>query len=168
MLLLMRVIHILGGVAWAGGSFVTAGFVEPTAKALGPEGGRFMQHVTGPGRLSMYLSISAVLNTLSGIYLYSVRSGGFRAEWMTTGEGLTLTIGALAGLVAAVYGGAVTSRTAVKLGKLGQQLAAAGGPPKPEQLAAMGDLQNKLAQSGRIGSLLLLIAVIGMSLSGHG
>ena len=32
LLLVLRVIHILGGVFWAGSSFLLTGFIEPTAE----------------------------------------------------------------------------------------------------------------------------------------
>jgi len=46
-------------------------------------------------------------------------------------------------------------------------MAANQGPPSPEQLAEMGQLQEQLARHGRISALLLLITVGGMSLTGY-
>jgi uncharacterized membrane protein len=166
-LILMRVIHIFSSVAWAGGGFLLAGFVVPAAQKSGPAGGRVMQLMSGPGRMSGYLTIVALLSTISGIYLYWVRSGGFNMAWMTTPAGIALTIGGLAGIAAALHGGAVTGRLTDKVAKLGQELQASDGPPPAEKLAEMQELQEKLALHGRISALLLLIAVGGMSVTGY-
>jgi uncharacterized membrane protein len=77
MIILMRIIHVLSGVAWAGGTFLLASVVEPSARGTGPEGGKFMQYASGPGKLPVYMMVSGILTLLSGLYLFWVRSGGF-------------------------------------------------------------------------------------------
>ena len=158
-----RIIHILSGVAWAGGAFMSTAFVVPTSEKLGPEGGKFMQHLTGPAKFSIYMSVGSLLTTVAGLYLYWENSGGFNPDWMFSGRGLALTIGGLAGLIAFVYGTAVTGKLSSQLGAVGKTIQAQGAPPSSEQMAQIQALRVKLAQSGRISSLLLLIAVIGMA-----
>lgn len=158
--ILMRLVHVVAGVCWAGGAFLLAGFVTPTVRETGPAGGQFMQRLSG--KMSAYLGITAVLTTLSGIYLYAVRSG-FRFDWITTGEGVALTIGALAGLAAWGHGAMVTGKLTKQVGELGQKMG--GGPPKPELLMQMRSVQAKLEKNGRISAMLLLIAVIGMAVA---
>jgi hypothetical protein len=43
------------------------------------------------------------------------------------------------------------------------EIATAGGPPTPDQLAEMGILGKRLAVGGRITATLLTLALIGMS-----
>jgi len=50
LIIIMRLIHILSGVAWAGGAFMLAGFVTPAAQKSGPSGGQVMQQMSGPGK----------------------------------------------------------------------------------------------------------------------
>jgi hypothetical protein len=69
-LILLRLIHIGSGVFWAGTAIMIAAFLEPTVRAAGPEGGRFMQQLTGQSRFSLSMSLSALLNALSGPLLY--------------------------------------------------------------------------------------------------
>ncbi len=167
LVLIMRVIHILSGVAWAGGAFMLAGFVTPAVQQSGPAGGQVMQRMAGPGRLSTFMTIVALLTTLSGLYLFDVRSNHFSMEWISTLAGIALSIGALAGIAAFLHGAFATGRLTSRAAKLGQELAASQGPPPPEKLAEMAVLQVKLARNGRISALLLLIAVGGMSLTGY-
>jgi hypothetical protein len=50
-----------------------------------------------------------------------------------------------------------------KMGLLASQMQAAGGPPKPEQVAEMGRLQAKLATSGTWSTILTTVALVLMS-----
>jgi uncharacterized membrane protein len=164
-LIVLRIVHILAGVFWAGAAIMLAAFLEPTARALGPDGGKFMQRLTGQMRLTLFILLAAFLNILSGLGLYWILSGGFQVRWLTSSLGLSLTIGALAAIVTFILGLAVTRPTLLRMGALGQEIQSAGGPPKPEQMAEMQALQKRLATAGRIGAVLLVIAVIGMSVA---
>jgi len=163
LIVILRIIHILAGVFWAGVAFMMAAFLEPNARALGPEGGKFMQRLVGQMRMTTIILVAAFLNVLAGIWLYWIFSAGFQAKWVTSGHGLSLTIGALAAIVTFILGLTVTRPTLLRMGALGQEMQSAGGPPKPEQMAAMQVLQKRLATVGRTGAVLLVIAVIGMA-----
>jgi hypothetical protein len=165
LIILLRVIHILAGVFWAGAAIMLAAFLEPTARSLGPDGGKFMQRLTGPMRLTTYILLAAFLNVLSGLWLFWIFSGGFRVQWLTSGPGLSLTIGSLAAIVTFILGLVVTRPTPVRMATLGQEIQSAGGPPKPEQMAEMQALQAKLRNAGRMGAILLVIAITGMSVA---
>jgi uncharacterized membrane protein len=43
--IILRLIHILAGIFWVGTAFLLAGFLAPTLRATGSEGGRFMRHL---------------------------------------------------------------------------------------------------------------------------
>lgn len=164
-LVVLRIVHILAGVFWAGAAIMLAAFLEPTARALGPDGGKFMQRLAGPMRLTFFILLAAFLNVLSGFGLYWILSGGFQVRWITSSLGLSLTIGALAAIVTFILGLAVTRPTLLRMGALGQEIQSAEGPPTPEQMAEMQALQKRLATAGRIGAVLLVIAVTGMSVA---
>jgi hypothetical protein len=76
--------------------------------------------------------------------------------------GLTLTIGALAGIAAFAEGMLITSPTAKKM----QALAQAGGPFAPAKLAEMGQLRARVESAGTRGTYLLIVAVISMAIGG--
>src|SRR5438034_5087899 len=69
-MILLRVIHILSGVFWAGATFFLVGFLQPVVAASGPEGGRLMQRLTSQKRFQMAMPVAAGLTILSGLALY--------------------------------------------------------------------------------------------------
>src|SRR3954464_13427291 len=101
---LLRIIHIFGAVTWVGGSIFMASVMGPTVRAAGPDGGRFMMRLASFGQLSRVLTISGILTVLAGLLLYYPTSGGFNGAWLSSGHGITLTIGAIIGLLAFVHG----------------------------------------------------------------
>jgi hypothetical protein len=160
----LRLIHIGGGVFWVGATFFTEWFMGPAVAGLGPEGGRFMQRLMTQTRFPVAISVAPVLTMLSGIIMY-VRDfsqyGGL--DWLTRYEGLAFTIGGLAGLLTLIPVFTMLRPAGQRILELGQQMAAAGGPPSPAMLAEMQSWQEKRNTGGRLTALLLIIAVIGMA-----
>src|SRR3990172_9506529 len=70
LLLVLRVIHILGGVFWAGSSFLLTGFIEPTVRAAGDDGRRFMQHFNSHSRFTAVVAAAAGATVLAGILAF--------------------------------------------------------------------------------------------------
>ena len=68
-MLILRIIHIMGGVFWVGSAWMMAGFIQPAAKAAGPDAAKFMQRLM-QSRHSILISVAAVLTVLSGALLY--------------------------------------------------------------------------------------------------
>ena len=58
----------LGGVFWAGTVWVFASYLEPTAAAAGPEGGRFLQRSAGSGYTPAVMS-AGIGTIVAGIAL---------------------------------------------------------------------------------------------------
>jgi hypothetical protein len=165
-LVILRVIHILAGVLWAGWAFASAGFVEPAARAAGPEGGKFMQALAAKTKLTQAMLVAPLLVILSGVLIYLQMSGGLSRDWLVSASGLALTLGALAGILAFILGFVMIRPAADHLAALSGRLQMAGGPPKPEQMAELGIVQRQLYRGGWYGAILLVISVIGMALAG--
>ncbi len=164
-MLILRLVHILAGVFWAGTVFFYAIFLLPRVKAAGPVGGQFMQKLSQPP-LPASLSAAGGLVVLSGILMYWRDSGGFQATWIRTFPGLALTIGGLAGLTAIVLGVVVSRPAATRLGVLGKEVAGSGGPPSPAQQTEMQALAGRLEKAVYQTAYLLLIAAITMAVAG--
>jgi uncharacterized membrane protein len=160
--IVLRIVHIGSAVFWAGTIFFFALFFLPRIKALGPEGGGVMQRITAPP-FPAAMTWAAALTALSGVLLYWRSSGGFRAEWVTTGTGLVLAIGGLSGLFAFLEGLLVSRPTTLRIAALGRAVAAAGGPPTPAQGAELQTLAAKLERALYRGAYLLLAALVGMA-----
>lgn len=160
----MRLIHIFSGVFWVGASMFILGFVQPTVIATGVEGQKFMQHLSFRTRFASAMAGVAVLTWLSGLVMYWQISG-FREGFLASGYGLTLTLGAVAGFIALLTGYFIQNRTIQRMKKLGAAMGAAGGPPTPEQQAEMGRLAQAVTRGGQITTVLLVLALVGMSVA---
>lgn len=164
-MVVLRLIHIVAGVLWAGWSFSLVLFVEPAARIAGPEGGKFMQTMAGKTRIVQILAAAPGLVILSGVLMYYRVSGGLNPGWVTSGPGLALTIGALAAIAAFISGMVINRPAAQRMAVLSREMQSAGGPPSPAQLAELRAQQERLSQGGLYAAILLLIAVIGMSIA---
>ena len=164
MLILLRLIHILAGVFWAGTAMFTVSFLIPAVRALGPAGGPVMQEITQKRKLPVYFFGSGILTVLSGFALYWHDSAGFTNGFMRSGGGVTFGIGAILALLAMCVGIFVASPTAMRAGALGAAIAAAG-KPTPEQAAEMQRLQVRMGKASALGAGLLTLTVITMAIA---
>jgi uncharacterized membrane protein len=162
-LLILRIVHIFGGIFWVGGSIMHVAFIEPSAKATAPEGHKFMQYLVGKGRFSIFMTISSALTVLSGAFLFWYASGGLKPGWITSGPGLVYTVGSVVGIVVYIFGMTLVKPRADQLGVLGHEIEAAGGPPTPAQMAQLQKLDQELSTVGRVDFVLLAIATLAMA-----
>jgi hypothetical protein len=118
----------------------------------------------GP-RFGAMMGIVTTVTVVSGALLYArFFTGGISFIWKT-GAGLAFTVGAVAALISYVTGVAVFGPTQGKIGALGEAMASAGGPPKPEQIAEMNRLQVFLMKAYRFDFVLLVIAMVAMAVA---
>jgi uncharacterized membrane protein len=162
----IRVLHVLLGALWVGAVAVTAVFLDPTVREMGPEGGRMMGILQRRGFQRTVLII-AVFTVITGLWLLWHLSGGFSSSFMGSRSGIVLSTGGLLGIIALVIGGHVITPTGKRLGALGARLAAQGTPPGPEDSAEMGRLQRRLTTSLRAVALLVLVTIVLMALGPH-
>jgi uncharacterized membrane protein len=144
-LLVLRFIHIVASVCWAGGGFIFFLFIEPTAKALAPTGMQFVQYMVTKRRFSIFMVISSTLTVLSGAVLLWQHASGQWLEYVKTGPGLGFTLGSIAGITVYFIGMLGVNPRAIKLAKIGEEIQAAGGPPTPTQGAEMQKLDKEMS-----------------------
>jgi uncharacterized membrane protein len=161
---LLRLVHIFGGVFWVGASFFMVWIFTPTVTAAGEEGSRFMQRFMRDSRFSSIVGAAAIATTLSGILLY-LRIVAVSPQWMMTRAGTVISIGGLAGLLAALHGGAVLGRHSARLAEIGKAIASADGPPMPEQMQEIQTLQGKIQRGSVVSVVLMCVALAGMALA---
>jgi len=162
---IFRLIHILAGVAWAGGVFLFVVFVQPSAAAVGPAAGPMMGQLLSVRKLVDRLLMLAATTIAAGLVLYIKlwsEHGSF-GDWVGSSYGAGLTIGMIAAIAAASSGLFGTRPNVQRLLALQGQIAASGGPPTPEQAAEVASLQGKLKTLARVGLGLLVIAVAMMA-----
>jgi hypothetical protein len=163
--IILRVIHIGAGVFWVGAAFVLFLFVQPSAREVGPAGQAFMGHLTTRKKLPLAVLLAGVVTVLAGLLLYWQASDGFDAEWISSGPGISFTVGGIAAIVTLALGLTVTKPAIDRMGALGQEIGSSGGPPTPEQAAELQLLQAKTVLVGRISLVLLAVAVVAMAIA---
>jgi len=164
MMIVLRVVHILLGVFWAGGAFFAAMFLVPSVRAAGPAGGPVMRQLMEVRKFPIYAMLFGLLTVISGLWMYfhdnSVSNGAFAKSH----AGMTYGVGAITAILTLVVGATIMGPTSGKMAKLMGQIAAQGGPPTPEQQQTITHLQQRLGLGTRLASILLLITVVTMAI----
>jgi hypothetical protein len=161
--LILRIIHIGAGVFWAGVGMFSPLFLEKAVKEAGPAGPRVMGALVTRTRFTMVMASAAGLTILSGLLLYVRDSGMFQnVAWMSSGFGVMMTIGGLAGIVAAGFGGNV-GRLGRELAAIGAEVEKSGGAPSAEQGARLQAISGRMSQFGRITAIAVAISVLCMA-----
>ena len=162
--LLLRLVHILAGVFWVGAIFVVAGFLLPTMRATGREGGRFMQHLMVQRRLPIFLAVAMLLTVLSGFALYARLASATHGAWAGTPPGIAYGVGGLAAILGALVGMLVSGSAARRMAAVGQRTAQEGGP-SAEQQAEIERLQGRMLLGSRLVAGFLAVAAGAMAVA---
>ena len=163
--LILRLVHILLGVFWAGAVFMIALFLQPAIAASGPEGGKVMGALV-KRRLLNFVPGAALGTILSGVWLLSRDSSGFQGEWMGSRMGMALGTGGVLALVGFLVGMFVMRASTLKAMALGQSAAQLTDAAARE--AAMGQVQalrRRAALAGRTVAVLLALTVLMMAVA---
>src|SRR5262245_52618800 len=110
MMLVLRFLHIISGVFWAGGSQFAARFIVPSLKAAGPAAGPVLAEL-GRRRIPVSMMGASLVNVASGIWLMLIVSGGAPDVWMRSPMGRALGIGGGLAILAVILGMAVVMPT---------------------------------------------------------
>lgn len=161
-MLILRIIHILTGVFWAGFAFFNILFLQPTIRAIGTEGQKTMQHLTQKTRFLMTLYIVATLTMLSGLVMYWILAGS-RLALLQGGYGHTITLGSVVGIAVWVILMFIIHPIFRRMKAIGKEIQAQGNPPTQEQTTEMQALVLKLGKVGKLAATLLLISVLAMA-----
>ncbi len=163
-MLVFRIVHIASAILWAGAAVFYAAFVGPTVEAaLGPDAGKFFGHLVRRQKAVVFFVVSSTLTVVAGGFLYWRDSGGLDLDWMQSGFGTGLTVGAVAGLISWLIVLLVLVPTSYRLTALGERAGAAGGLPSHEQMATVQALQSRLKRFSVITTVFLGIAILAMS-----
>jgi hypothetical protein len=159
-ILIARLLHVGAGVIWAGTAITFAWYIEPTVNETGPSGQAFMQTLIRRG-YSRFVTVVALTGIISGLYLYWRVSGGLQASWITSGPGLTLTLGGLSALVAFAFGPIFYGPAGKRMNEISQAIGPSG--PTPDQRTELAAINHRLARVGVWSALLLGFTVLTMA-----
>ncbi|MGH7636714.1 MAG: hypothetical protein ACREOK_03600 [Gemmatimonadaceae bacterium] len=162
-LLVLRLIHILGGLFWVGAGLFTTFFLAPALKASGPA-------VAGPimanfqkRRMMTVMPIVATLTILSGLRLMWIVSAG-DSRWFVRGPGHAYSVSGALAILAFLIGLFVARPAMAKAGRLGQS-AASDGASKEMLAGEIAKLQKRAAMSTGIATTFLVLAAAGMAIA---
>ncbi len=158
-----RIIHIVSAILWVGSGVFFVAFVGPTLQAFGPEGGKFFAHLVRQRKAVVWFVTVSTLTVVAGGFLYWRDSGGLDLDWIQTGFGIGLTVGAVAGITAWLLVLLVLTPTVNRLLELGGQVAGGGGPPSQELMTKLQATQSRQKRVSFAITTLILIAAVAMA-----
>jgi uncharacterized membrane protein len=160
-LLILRTIHILLGVFWAGTIIFFAIFMLPSLRDLGPDGAKVM----GALQKRRYMEIMpavALLTIITGFWLYWIVSGGFDPAYMGSRSGMLYGVGGVTAVLALLIGVTVIRSAAMRVGAIMQKLPQM--PAGAERDALMVEVQRLRQRTGFGSSIVALLLIITVSL----
>ncbi len=165
MVLVLRLIHVVLGVFWAGTILFAALFLMPAIRDAGPEGGKVLGGLLRRRYFDILPAVAA-LTIVSGVWLYWLDSAGFNGEWIRSPVGLALGLGGVAAIVAFALGAGIMRPSTLRAFALSQALAQLpAGPERDAQQAEIQRLRSRASGAGRIVAGMLLMSVIAMAVA---
>jgi uncharacterized membrane protein len=155
-LIVLRLFHIIGGIAWVGGTFTNVILVEPLIAAASQANKPFALRMMGNPRFGNVMALAATSTVLSGVALFWRDSGGLTLDWLRSGQGIAFSVGGLAGLIAAGIGMLV-------VGRIGDDIAALQTSNKSDPGEQFERLRRKMIRASRIDLVVMIVAVICMA-----
>ncbi len=148
----LRLLHIVAGVIWVGAAVMMSFYVEPASQRTGGDGARFLRDLYGKSNYSRMIPLAAIITTLAGLLLYGMMS---YHETMNSAMGMSITLGALFGLLAFGHGFFALWRSAGQYGDLVKS-----GDGDEGTLQA---LEDKLRRNGRVSMWLAVVSLVLMA-----
>jgi uncharacterized membrane protein len=162
MIVLMRVIHILCGVYWAGAIFFVVNFLEPSVREVGPDGGKVMAAIQRRGYMTVMPAI-ALLTIASGFWLLWQASAGFSRAYMMAPIGHTYLTGAVAAIVALGIGLGVMRPKILAAGALMATMGDLDEAARGEAMQKIQKLRLGARRAGQTVAVALVLAVLTMA-----
>ena len=159
--LVLRLVHIIGGIIWVGGALLMNFFVAPSLRATGDAGKQFAGHLMTKTQFSAIMTICAYATVIAGFLLYGIDSQWFTSAWQSSGAGVGFGVGALFALAGMVTG-IMNGNNNRKMAQLGAQIQ---GKPTAEQAAALGAVQNQQGWVVPVNTYSLILAVFFMAIA---
>jgi uncharacterized membrane protein len=164
-IVVLRLIHVLGGIFWVGSALFTTFFLLPALAQAGPAAGTIMAGLQ-QRRLMILLPLAALLTIASGLRLLWITSTGFTAAYFSTPSGRAYALSGLAAIVGFLLALAVARPAGVRAAQLAAPRSPAGGSPMSDDMVAeVAKLRRRAAVSGAVVTLLVTVAAAGMAVA---
>ena len=162
-ILILRLVHILGGIFWVGSMMFTTFFLAPVIGASPAVAGEVMAGLTRR-RLFTWLPIVALITIASGLRLLSIASAGFSSSYFATPTGRVFAAAAAAATLGFLIAISISRPGFVRIGRLGASLGAAADDAARQEIATeMQRLRRRVSVANGFVVALLLFAAAGMA-----
>ena len=162
-MLVLRVLHIVGAVIWAGTGIFVAVFLLPAMGMAGPAGAPVMGALV-KRRLFVIVPTVAVITMLAGLRMMWIASGGYSEAYFTSRTGATYGIGAVCAIAAFTVFMLINHPAIGRMGQLQQQIAQAPEADRGPLMAQVHAVRNRAAKGSRASALLLTVTAVCMAL----
>ena len=162
-LLVLRLIHVLGGIFWVGSGLFTAFFLFPVLTQSGPAAAAIMTGLQRR-RMMVILPVNAIVTMLAGIRLMQITSGGFSRAYLETPMGKTYAVAGIAAIVSFLIGVVVARPGALRMTRL-TQMAASGEQDREKLSAEIRAVQQRIKIASMVAMVLLLLSAAGMAVA---
>ena len=162
-MIVLRIVHVLGGLFWVGGMLFSSVFLMPAMAEAGPAAGAIMGSLRRR-RLFVVMPIVALVTILAGLRLMWITSAEFSAAYFESGRGATFAWSGSAAIVAFFIGILVHRPTALRMGSLQQRVGTASDDRERAELTSqLTRLQRRSVRLGQLINVLLIVAAGGMA-----
>ena len=164
-LLILRIVHVLGGIFWLGSGLFTTFFLIPALGRLGPIAAGPVMSALQQRRLFTVLPVVALLTIISGVRLLQIMSGGFAPAYFASRTGQTLLWSGVAAVSAFLLSVLVSRPAAVRSGQLGASLATMPDAERAARATEVEHLRRRGGVASTVAMVLLIGAAIGMAVA---
>ena len=165
LMILLRLLHILSGIAWVGTMIFTVFFLFPALAGDTATVGKVMAGLARR-RYMQFMPGIALVTILSGSWMIWITSGGHMDMYMQTASGHTFTMAGGLGILGFLLGIFGARPIGLKAMAIGQQMGATTDPAERARLQEqMLGLQKKSGLITLTVTILILLAAAGMAIA---
>ena len=164
-LLVLRIVHVLGGIFWLGTGLFTTFFLVPALGRLGPQAAGPVMGALQQRRLFTVLPVVALLTIISGARLLHIVSAGFAPAYFSSRTGQTLTWSGIAAVFAFLLSVIVARPAALRSARLSASLPTMPEAERAARSIEVERLRRRISLASTVGIVLLVGAAIGMAVA---
>ena len=164
-MLVLRLVHVLGGVFWVGAMMYNAFFLMPTIAQAGPAAAGPIIAGFQQRKLFVWLPIVAILTMLAGVRLMMIQSANFSSAYFGTPMGRTYLAGGAMAIIAFAIGFAVNRPAMTRMSELGAAMASANDSAKAAMQGEMAMLRKRSGVGTVVVTWLLIGAAAAMAVA---
>ncbi|MEO7181794.1 MAG: hypothetical protein ABI141_13205 [Gemmatimonadaceae bacterium] len=163
-LIVLRLVHVVGGTFWVGAILLQSLFVFPALMEAGPAAGPVMAGLM-KRKLMIVLPVVALLTILAGARLMYIAAAATGGAYFQSNTGRTFAIGAASGIIAFLIGVLVGRPAAMRMGQLNAAMAKAPEAERAGLAAQLAAVRRRTGLAGNAVTVLLLIAASAMAIA---